>query len=66
MSDELDSAYLRGQAGRCRRIADGITDSFMVAALRRIAEDYERNAAALQDPLFDGVPHPSMKSPSDG
>ena len=43
---------MREQAAKCRRIADGI-DSFTVAALRTMAEDYELKAVASENPLLD-------------
>jgi len=64
MGDAADPAYLRAKAAKCRTLANGINDSFTVAALRKMAEDYELKAAALENPLVDGVPHPSIKPPS--
>jgi hypothetical protein len=46
MEQEVEAAFLREQAAKCRRLAEGIEDQLAVTALRKLAEDFELRAAA--------------------
>jgi hypothetical protein len=45
-----DAARLRELAGKCRRVAAGLTDSKDVAALRQMAAEYETAANRIEHP----------------
>jgi hypothetical protein len=62
MQESQDPAFLREQAARCRRLAASITDEKTAATLRKMAEDFDKQAAAAGAHL-DGVPHPSLRPP---
>ena len=42
-----DTAFLRDQAAKCRRLAALVTTSDVAATLIEMAEEYERRAEAL-------------------
>jgi len=46
-----DWAYLKEQAQRCRRLADGINDARTIATLRKMADDSERRAAEITNEI---------------
>lgn len=54
MGNLVDVAFLRGQADKCRRLAKGASDAYTIAALRNMADDYERKAAALEKQAESG------------
>jgi hypothetical protein len=61
MQRGADAAYLREQATKCRRIAAALTDEGAVAALRKMADEYELQASFLDGPPpTDGVIRPGM------
>ncbi len=49
--------YLRAEAGRCRRLADSISDEVTARSLHALADSYEEQAVQLEtqadDPLDD-------------
>jgi len=47
MSRQEESAALRDKAAKCRRLAAGVADDQTAAALRKLAESYERQANEL-------------------
>lgn len=63
MRDETDPAYLRELAAKCRRLANGISDSFTVTALKTMAHDYEARASTLETKQLDGVIQPKLSPP---
>ncbi|HYE43544.1 MAG TPA: PAS domain-containing protein [Caulobacteraceae bacterium] len=48
VTDVRQIADLRAQAARCHRLADAMTDKTTVAALTRMAQEYESKAETLQ------------------
>ena len=48
VTDEVRAQDFLAQARRCRRLADGVCDSQASDILRRMAEEYDAKAAALQ------------------
>lgn len=64
MQEGTDAAHLREQATKCRRLADCIDDPDAIAALRKLAAEYEANAMKLSGSSLDGVPHPKMSPPN--
>ena len=48
VTDERQSASLKAQAQRCRRLAQSVTDSRTVSTLLGMATEYEDKARALQ------------------
>lgn len=45
MQGTASAAYLREQAGKCHRIADDLSNPTAADALRKMAKDYEEQAA---------------------
>ena len=45
MQGTASAAFLREQAAKCRRLANALTDPSAVAALRKMANDYQDQAA---------------------
>ena len=64
MQEGTDAAHLREQAKKCRRLADSINDPDAIAALRKLAADYEANAVKLSGSSLDGAPHQKMSPPN--
>lgn len=67
MGQDVDAfvGTLREKAAQCRRLANGIInrDDPAVAALRRLAEDMERRAAAEEAALAPGLAElPSLRN----
>ena len=50
-SHQVEVDELASQAARCRRLAAAISDRETCDLLNRMAEGYERNAAALRRPI---------------
>ena len=48
MQDAAKAAELREQAKKCRRLADSINDAGAMAALRKLATEYESQAERLE------------------
>ena len=48
MQEPTDAAYLREQANLCRRLADRIADEATIAALRKMAEQFDAQAAQAE------------------
>ncbi len=48
MQDAVKAAELREQAKKCRRLADSINDPDAMAALRKLATEYESEAERLE------------------
>lgn len=48
MQATANAAYLREQAGKCHRLADSLTDPSAIAALRKMANEYEEEAAKAE------------------
>jgi hypothetical protein len=69
MRDQVDPAYLRRQAERCCRLAEGISDIPTATALRLMAEDYELKATALDNCQEGGAPQqlvaPNVQAPEN-
>lgn len=63
MQEAVDSDYLREQAEQCLRLAKCINDPEAIAALRKMAMDYQIRAQQLDEQTHDGVPHPKMEPP---
>ncbi|NNM77580.1 hypothetical protein HJG53_11735 [Sphingomonas sp. ID1715] len=51
-----DAAALREKAEKCRRLADAIRDPIAVEGLSKLAEEMDRQAAALEpDPKTSAI-----------
>ena len=61
MQEPTDAAYLREQANLCRRLADRIADEATIAALRKMAEQFDAQAAQAERRQVDGMPHPKIE-----
>lgn len=48
MQGTASAAYLREQAAKCRRLADSLGDPSATDALRKMANDYEEQAAKAE------------------
>ena len=64
MQEGAEAAHLREQAAKCRRLASSLIDDAAVAALRKMADDYEAEANQLDPPQMDGKAHPDMPPPT--
>jgi hypothetical protein len=66
MQESHDSAFLREQAAKCRRLAAAVTDIEAAAALRTLADDYEQRADRLDGAPPGGTLKPDMPGPQTG
>jgi hypothetical protein len=58
----MEPDYYREQAGRARRLAQGIGRADVVRQLHDMAQDYEEIAADLESGAV-GIRHPELLSP---
>jgi len=61
MSRVEESVALREKAAKCRRLASGMGDEQTIAALRRLADSYDHQAAEIE---AAAVPPNPMPPPS--